>query len=167
MTPAIRSLDPVADRDAVAALFVSAEDYIRLERGTRPGPEVTEEFFTDLPPGCSASAAHKLGLEDRETGQLLGLADLAFGYPTATDAYLGLMILAASARGRGLGASLLAHVEALARDGGAGTLFLSVLDANPRGRAFWQRQGFTLRYAGRRITLGGKTQTAARYGKTL
>lgn len=167
MTPKIRPLDPTADRGAVAALFLSAEDYIQLERGTAPGPEVTKEFFTDLPPGCSPAAVRKLGLEDRESGHLVGVADLAFGYPAATDAYLGLMVLSAPARGLGLGASFLAHVEMLARDGGARALYLSVLDANPRGRAFWQRQGFTLRYAGRRISLGGKTQTAARYGKTL
>ena len=65
---------------------------------------------------------------------------LAFRKPR--DGYLGLMLLDPEFRGRGLGKTLLAEAEARARERGAGRLYLGVLQANPRGRAFWQRQGF-------------------------
>jgi GNAT superfamily N-acetyltransferase len=160
----IRSLDPIADRAIVDAFFQSAADYITLERGTPPGPEVTEEFFTDTPPGCDPTLSHRLGLFD---ATLIAIAEMAIGYPTAQDAYLGLMIVAPTARGKGAGQILLRHLESTARQHGAQTLYLAVLDANPQGRAFWERMGFTLAMANREITLGQKTQIAHRLQKPL
>lgn len=167
MTPVIRRLDPDHDRAAVAQFFDAAADYIWLERGVAPGPEVTAEFFTDTPPGCDPAASHRLGLAATADGPLLGLADLAFGYPDATAAFLGLMLLRPEARGRGLGRRFLQHLEATARDSGANTLFLAVLDENPRAMAFWHREGFTVRLTGRPVRLGAKSHTASRLAKPL
>ncbi len=72
----------------------------------------------------------------------MGVAELSFGFPAPGDAYLGLQILAPEARGRGIGRALLAEVEARARAAGAEVLYLAVLAENPRGRAFWLREGF-------------------------
>ena len=44
---------------------------------------------------------------------------------------------------------------------------MAVLDANPKGRAFWEREGFRLRLADREVTIGMKTQIAHRLGKDL
>ncbi len=71
------------------------------------------------------------------------MAELSFGFPQAGDAYLGLMMLGPWAQGAGHGRAFLARVEALAQARGAPDLYLAVLDANPRGRAFWLREGFT------------------------
>ncbi len=90
---------------------------------------------------------------------------MSFGFPTATDAYLGLMIIAAAARGSGAGQTLLRHLEAQARSRGAQSLCLGVLAANPRDHAFWTREGFTL--ANRPVTFGPKTQPAHRQVKPL
>lgn len=136
----IRSLSPDADHAAVAAFLDEAADYWLLADGEAPGPQAAEEFFTQCPPGCDPAASHRLGLF--HDGRLSGLAELSFGFPAPGDAYLGLMILAPRLRGQGLGAGFLAHVETLARDAGAPTLFLAVIEANPRGRAFWDRHGF-------------------------
>lgn len=136
----IRSLSPDADHAAVAAFLDEAADYWLLADGEAPGPQATEEFFTQCPPGCDPAASHRLGLY--HDGRLSGLAELSFGFPAPGDAYLGLMILAPRLRGQGLGAGFLAHVETLARDAGAPTLYLAVIEANPRGRAFWDRHGF-------------------------
>lgn len=46
------------------------------------------------------------------------------------------------ARGVGHGHIFLAHVQNLARAAQAPQLFLAVLGANRRGRAFWEREGF-------------------------
>ena len=52
------------------------------------------------------------------------------------------MMLGEEARRRGLGRVFLRHVEDAARNRGATRLLLAVLEANPRGRAFWEREGF-------------------------
>ena len=163
MTVTIRPLDPVTDAARVDAFWHDAADYIRLERDEDPHPGLTMEFFTDTPPGCAPGL--KFGLFDG--ARLCGIADLAFGSPGPADAYLGLMMLAAHTRGRGLGPRFLRALEAEARARRAAALYLAVLDANPRGRAFWEREGFTLHEADRSVTLGPKTQTACRMVKPL
>ena len=81
----IRHLVPQSDRALVDAFFCAAADYIRLERDEDPSPLVTEEFFSVAPPSCDPTASLRLGLFDPH---LLAIAEMAFGYPTATDAYL-------------------------------------------------------------------------------
>lgn len=77
-----------------------------------------------------------------EALRLSGVAEVSYGFPEPTDAYLGLMLLGPWAQGAGHGKALLARAEALARGRGAQRMFLAVLEANPRGRAFWEREGF-------------------------
>jgi GNAT superfamily N-acetyltransferase len=138
----IRPLDPATDLSAVVALYRKAADYVLLETGQDPTDDLAAEFFTDAPPGGDPADGLKLGLYVE--GQLAGIADLAFGWPEARDAYLGLMILRPDARGQGFGATFLRHIEAAARTRGAPRLYLAVLDENPRGMAFWQREGFAI-----------------------
>ena len=136
----IRPLLPESDLPAVALFLQEAADYYILADGEAPGPTAARDYFTTCPPGCDPLQSHRLGLF-RE-GRLAGLAELSFGFPAPGDAYLGLMILAPWLRGQGHGARLLSHIEVLARAAGAPTLYLAVLEANPRGRAFWEREGF-------------------------
>ncbi|MBI1219079.1 MAG: GNAT family N-acetyltransferase [Rhodobacteraceae bacterium] len=169
MTPTIHPLDPATDTARVYAFWPDAADYIVMERGEAPGPTLnpvlTQEFFTDAPPGIDPATSLRLGLFVAD--RLLGVAELAFGYPGPQEAYLGLMVLGAPARGTGSGRALLRRIEAEAIARHAPALYLAVLDANPRGRAFWEREGFTLHEAGRSVTIGAKTQTAARMVKRL
>lgn len=160
----IRPLDPQTDRAAVEGFFQEVADYIRLERGAGPDASVTDDYFSDAPPGIDPATSLHLGLFD---GGMTGIAELSFGYPSAKDAYLGLLIIAPATRGSGAGAFFLRHLEREARGRGASHIYLGVLDANPRGRAFWEREGFTLALANRQVTIGGKTQLAHRLGKRL
>ncbi|TNC50130.1 GNAT family N-acetyltransferase [Rubellimicrobium rubrum] len=161
----IRPLHPGTDQDAVLDLYARASDYLDLESGRVPTLAMVEEFFSDAPPGGNPSKSLKLGLFNEE--RLLGLADLAFGYPNPTDAYLGLMMLAADARGRGLGRIFLRHVEAAARERGAVRLLLAVLEANPRGRAFWEVQGFGAPKVFAATRIGERTHVRIRLEKPL
>ena len=160
----IRALTLPTDRPLVEAFFARSADYIRLERDEGPTPAVTDEFFNDAPPGCDPQTSLRLGLFNPG---LAAIAEMAFGYPTAQDAYLGLMMVDPAARGTGAGAIFLRHLEDAARARGMQNLYLGVLQANPRGRAFWEREGFTLALANRSITLGEKTQIVDRLGKSL
>lgn len=129
-----------------------------------PTPIRRSRRTTDAPPGIDPATSLHLGLF---ADTLIGIAELSFGYPTAADAYIGLMILAPAARGQGAGAALLRYLEAIARARGATHLYLGVLAANPRGQAFWNREGFTVILADRPVTIGHKTQLAHRLGKPL
>jgi phosphinothricin acetyltransferase len=52
------------------------------------------------------------------------------------------VMLAPSARGRGIGRALMAALEDHARAGGAKSMFAGVSAANPEGRAFHARLGY-------------------------
>lgn len=136
----IRSLHPIDDLHAVIDLQTEAQDYWLLADGVCDPVQKAADFFTDCPPNCDPQQSHRLGLFD--TVGLIGIAELSFGFPDSHDAYLGLMLLAPRARGQGAGRELLAEVESRARWTKAPKLYLAVLEANPRGRAFWERSGF-------------------------
>ncbi|WP_374643416.1 GNAT family N-acetyltransferase [Tabrizicola sp.] len=160
----IHRLSP-QDTGLVAQFYREAPDYWLLAEGALDPDRQAREFFTDAPPGCDPAHGHRLGLflpadslsgdrgaspppggrargGIRSANRLSGVAELSFGFPEPGEAFLGLMILGPWAQGAGHGRRLLAHAEGLARAHGAPRLFLAVLDANPRGRAFWLREGF-------------------------
>lgn len=136
----IRNLHPITDLAAVIACQTAAQDYWLLAEGKCDPVAKAAEFFTDCPPGCNPAQSHRLGLFQNRA--LVGLAELSFGFPNPNDAYLGLMLLAPTFRNQNLGPHFLAAVECRARAALAPALYLAVLEANPKGRAFWQRMGF-------------------------
>lgn len=135
----IRPLDP-SEAPLVADLFRSVADFWLMTEGVADPDRQAQAFFTDGPPLRDPASSHHLGLflEHR----LAGVAEVSYGFPEPADAYLGLMLLGPSARGTGIGRHFLAHVEDLARGRLARRLYAAVLDQNPRGRAFWLREGF-------------------------
>ncbi|MDF1871057.1 GNAT family N-acetyltransferase [Vannielia sp.] len=136
----IRPLEAKADLALVLQFYRDAPDYWQLAEGVAPDDAKARAFFTDGPPGCDPAQSYPLGAFIE--GRLAGRAELSFGFPAPGDAYLGFMMFAPSARGAGRGRALLAHIEWLARAAGAKALYLAVLGVNPRGRAFWEREGF-------------------------
>lgn len=157
----IRALDP-GDTRLVADFYRAAPDYWLLAEGACDPDRQAAELFTDVPPSCDPEASHRLGLflpggasgtsssprregigaEGSPPQRLSGVAELSFGFPDPQDAYLGLMLLGPWAQGMGHGRAMLAEIKRLARAQGSPRLYLAVLEANVRGRAFWEREGF-------------------------
>lgn len=135
----IRELFP-SETALVAQFYREAPEYWLLAEGRVDPAHQASEFFTDAPPNCNPDESDRLGLFLQQ--RLSGVAELSYGFPEASDAYLGLMLLGPWAQGAGHGKTFLAHAETLARKRHAPQLYLAVLDANPRGRAFWEREGF-------------------------
>ncbi len=79
---------------------------------------------------------------DGERG--VGILGMVVGCPDVNDSYIGLLLLAPHARGRGVGGRALAHATTLARARGSTRQLVAVLDKNPKGCAFWDREGFAL-----------------------
>ncbi len=136
----IRPLDPTDDLDKVARFYRDAPEYWVLADRAPPGPNKAAEFFTDGPPNCDPARSHRLGMF--LDGRLSGVAELSFGFPKPDDPYLGLLMLGTWAQGAGHGKAFLAHLEGLARQSDATSLYLAVLADNPRGWAFLTREGF-------------------------
>jgi GNAT superfamily N-acetyltransferase len=158
----IRELFP-SETALVAQFYREAPDYWLLAEGRCDPAAQAQDFFTDAPPNCDPAQSDRLGLFLNQ--RLSGVAELSYGFPEPNDAYLGLMLLGPWAHGAGHGKAFLAHAEALARKRHAARLFLAVLDVNPRGRAFWQREGFTDTGLFRKDALTG--HTTYRLGKDL
>ena len=135
----IRELFP-SETALVAQFYREAPDYWLLAEGRCDPAAQAQDFFTDAPPNCDPAQSDRLGLFVNQ--RLSGVAEVSYGFPEPNDAYLGLMLIGPWAQGAGHGKAFLAHAEALARKRHAARLYLAVLDANPRGRAFWLREGF-------------------------
>lgn len=135
----IRELFP-SETALVAQFYREAPDYWLLAKGRCDPENQASDFFTDAPPNCNPAESDRLGLFVDH--RLSGVAELSYGFPEPGDAYLGLMVLGRWAQGQGHGRSFLTHAETLARQRHSPRLYLAVLDANPRGRAFWEREGF-------------------------
>ena len=161
----VRALDPVTDLPAVVQFYRDAPDYWELAEGRTPDAAKAADFFTDGPPGCDPALSYRLGafLDDR----LSGLAEVSFGFPDPSDAYLGFMMLGPWARGQGHGRAFLHHSERLAKGRNASQMYLAVMASNPRGRAFWEREGFVDTGLSGTMHVGAREQTLHRLVKTL
>ena len=129
------------DAERVLHLCLRARDYIELETGKDPDADYVHGAMTERPPGVSSDQvwcwAHA-----RPDGVLNGIATYLKGFYGPDEWYLGLLLLDPAARGAGLGAHMARHIIAQARADNARCLRISVLDANPRARIFWERLRF-------------------------
>ena len=164
-TPRIATLDPARDRARTQAMFERAADYIRLETGLPPDGGEAARFFAEGPPRADLARSRKFGQE--AGARLISLADLAFGFPEPDDAFLGLLLVDPACRGQGLGAQMLDHLARTARDVGARRLLVAVLEANPAGRRFWEREGFRLARTAPPRRYGDRIHVAHRLARPL
>jgi RimJ/RimL family protein N-acetyltransferase len=82
-----------------------------------------------------------IGIFD-QFGQLVGLIDVLRGYRTASDWYIGLILLAPAFQGQGFGTEIHNEFVSYARREGVHRLLLAVLEANESARRFWLRLGY-------------------------
>ncbi|MGC3999804.1 MAG: GNAT family N-acetyltransferase [Anaeromyxobacter sp.] len=124
------------------ALFQGCADYVRMSEGREPSDAQLEDLFGNVPPGRSAADKAVFGVR-RADGRLVGAVELLRAFPEPRDCFLGLQVLLPEVRGAGLGDRVFRAAEAWARGEGFTTLYLAVVAQNPRGRAFWERCGFS------------------------
>ena len=142
----IRQPEP-SEAPLVGQFYRDAPEY-RILAGGSVDPDIkAQEFFTDAPPSCDPEQSHHLGLFFGN--RLSGVVELSYGFPEPTDACLGLMLIGPRAQSMGHGKAFLKHAETLERSRAASRLYLAVPEANPRGRAFWEPEGFT--HSGRSV----------------
>ena len=82
------------------------------------------------------------------------MCEQSFGYPNPDSSYLGLLILSPELRGSGYGPILFERMKNTAIEKNCSEVFVAVLAPNTRGRAFWERMGFTYELSSDPITTG-------------
>ena len=130
-----------ADLDLVIQLNSECSDFYFLQNGQSPNEADARELFEQVPPQCDPSIKLPIGLFDPQK-TLIGVLDVLRGYRTASDWYIGLMLLSPRFRGQGLGAEIHNEFVAYARQTGVKRLMLAVLEANDAGLRFWLRCGY-------------------------
>ncbi|HEV2506539.1 MAG TPA: GNAT family N-acetyltransferase [Mesorhizobium sp.] len=159
-------LDREQHGGAVAAFYERAGDYALMERGQTPDAASVQDFFEDCPPGCDPASSFKLACFDGQDA-IIGIADMAFGFPETSDAYIGLLLIGPWMRGRGLGRRFLHHLVREARARRCRRMLVAVLDVNKRGRSFWEREGFVLEKTFEPRHIGSKNHVLYRLVRPL
>jgi GNAT superfamily N-acetyltransferase len=137
MSPVVREARP-EDFEAVTALL---EELGRPKGlGTPDEPVVRDRFREWL------EAADRFVFVAEEDGAVIGMIDMALiAWPNFVQPYAWVpdLIVTDGARGRGIGAALLARVEEAAREVGAFALGLESAHWRTRAHDFYLRQGMT------------------------
>lgn len=80
----IRALDVVADFAAVRVQYVEAAEFWIMTDRKPTDRAKADEFFTDCPPDCGPAQSQRFGFFQQD--RLVGVPELAFGFPDPEDA---------------------------------------------------------------------------------
>jgi len=141
-------------------------DYYELVEGRPAGPNAASEELTD---GPSERVPHDLFCFGISSSQdtLIGAIGTLRNHRRPNQWYLGLLLLAPNARGRGLGASSYRAFERWVIGQGADSILLAAVAANSRAARFWQTQGFGWPRSYPERTIGLRRHVLIEYEKSL
>ncbi|MGJ8670323.1 MAG: GNAT family N-acetyltransferase [Oceanococcus sp.] len=129
-----------SDIRAYQVVLEQAPNYYLTVEGHLPESDTAKKDLLLLPEGKGIEDKYSFLILDR--AEAVGCMDILRGYPFETTAYIGLLLLAESHQGRGLGAQTLAYVRSLVQSWGCTHLRIAVISTNVRAFGFWQREGF-------------------------
>lgn len=138
---AIAVLDRAGDESRLQGFLERCSDYYLLHEG-RPTPaDAARHELSAVPDGRSVDDLRLIGVTS-VNGELVAVAQVLRSYPADGDWWIGMLLVAPSLRGRGLGSLLFEHVMQRARAEGGRTVQLVVSSRNPRAKKFWEGLGF-------------------------
>lgn len=130
-TPKPLTASSVADAPAIQALFEADPAFFTLTEGAPARPDEALRMFGEAPPGGQLHVFFDGAV----------LLEVLEGYPTPTTWYLGLILVAPTARG-GTGTAALRDLFAHARARGGTALRLAVHVDHTAARRLYDRLGF-------------------------
>jgi ribosomal protein S18 acetylase RimI-like enzyme len=131
------------DRALVDGFVAADPHYTRTSFGHDPSSQDVDALLGGAPEGAPAGAYRVLGAF-LGAGTLVGVVQSVHRWSTPISCYIGLLQVHPAHRGHGIGTSLLAVTEQVARTQECRQLLLAVIAGNTDARAFWHRQGFHL-----------------------
>jgi GNAT superfamily N-acetyltransferase len=132
------------DGPALEAFAAQNPGYDILLSGAAPEPHLwVEEFMESQPPReFGWSAVHKLVAIPQDGGPVAAVMDICEDMIAPGVGHVGLFQVAEALHGTGIAQELYEALEAWLAGRGSDAVRLGVLLANPRGRAFWVRNGY-------------------------
>ncbi|WP_108663246.1 GNAT family N-acetyltransferase [Acuticoccus kandeliae] len=153
MTITFREAEP---RDVAAIVAMLADDMLGAARETVSDPP-DPRYFAGLE-AIRANPHDHLILAEQD-GEVVACAQLTFLHGLSRQGAVRALIegvrVASSARGGGIGAELVAHLVAMAREGGAAMVQLTSDKSRTRAHAFYERLGFKGTHLGMKLDLTG------------
>jgi GNAT superfamily N-acetyltransferase len=140
----------VAEHEAeVQKLFEADPDYFEIVLGVPPGPTEFQNTITELAPGKSYEdkfVCCVLGANEN----IVAVIDILQDYPEDGIWFVGLVFVARTERGQGLGSRLVEAIcNHVAMQGGRAAR-IAVADKNIGAMRFWERVGFATLYSAKR-----------------
>jgi RimJ/RimL family protein N-acetyltransferase len=130
------------DLEALQTLCDRCTDYSELAEGVpTPSDAAHNILLRDRPPGKTIDDKIVVGLFANPE-QMIGVVDIGRDYPEPGIWFIGLFLLAPTARNRGIGSCLFLALVDWATNLGASQIRIAVLEENTKGFRFWQRLGF-------------------------
>ena len=127
---------------ALQHVLESAPSYAERVTGAPPGAADAQSTFTVLPEGKSYEDKFVFGIFSAD--QMVGCIDLIRGYPTATAATLGLLLVAEQHQRAGIGRLAYAQLEQFVQGWGSCDLIrLGVVMTNSDVIGFWRKLGYS------------------------
>lgn len=131
---------PAEMRD-LQRMLDEAPTYAHRVTGVPPGRADALSTYTALPDGKTYDDKFVLGIYHGE--RMVGCADLIRGYPNATTAMLGLLLLSEKHQRQGIGRAAYGLVEAFVKEWGTcDRVRIGVVRRNEDVIPFWTRLGF-------------------------
>lgn len=131
-------------RSELAALqhvLDSVPRYARAITGAPFGPDEARQTFTGLPHGKTMTDKFVLGVY--RDNEMIGCVDLVRGYPVATTAMLGLLVVVEELQGSGFGSRACRLAEEIVRAWGVcDRIRIGVVANNGPAFPFWSEMGF-------------------------
>ncbi|MBV1774286.1 GNAT family N-acetyltransferase [Burkholderiaceae bacterium DAT-1] len=140
MTELLPLPDSPDSRDAIRHLYDNAPGYFRAVYGRAWSEEEVIDLFEACPPAVARTRKHVFGIYD--AAKLVGVVDLLQGFPDDQTCYIGLLLLAESHQGKGLGTRVLTQICTQASHWQLSQLRLAVIETNLPALNFWRRAGF-------------------------
>lgn len=133
-----------ADRADLMQFCLDNPDYDLLVAGEVSEPVGwAEDFLTELPPETfHPGPTHKLVLRKPHDASIAAILDVTLGLIDPRVGHIGLFQVAQALHGTGLAPALYGALERWMAGRGMEALRLGVFTTNPRGAAFWARQGY-------------------------
>ena len=128
------------DLSEIHELRTRAADFFREVGDEPPTPQSLQSDLDDLPDGFSRS--DEVIYRAYRDGRLLGYAEVLRGYERPGQWIVGIVLVDAAIRGRGIGHAIVDAIASDARAAGIESLAAGVIALRERSMNFWTREGF-------------------------
>lgn len=147
------------DATALSAVFASNFEYLRTageiaaDADALPAGHVADYLAEEAARSGNRCVVICDTTADDDPGEVVGTATMLVPHLREQHPWIGLLLIDGARQGGGLGAAAADLLEQQLVEEGWTDVRISVLGANPRALAFWQRRGYTA-YDHRRDTEG-------------